>query len=199
MDRVAAVLFVDIRGFTRLSEAKLAFDVVYILNAFFAEAGRAVEACGGHVDKYVGDGLMAVFAHDDGLGDAARNALHAVAEIAASLSRVNQRLIREIDAPLSLAMGLHGGPLVSGRIGYGGAAHPTVIGRVVNIASRLETLAKARGVEVALSHICAEAAGLDTAGLEIEAAEIRGLEAAFPVALAPRAADLAARLRAGTG
>ena len=65
--RVAAVLFVDIRGFTRLSETKLAFDVVYILNAFFAEAGRAVEAGGGRVDKYIGDGLMAVFEHADGL------------------------------------------------------------------------------------------------------------------------------------
>ena len=198
VDRVAAVLFVDIRGFTRLSEAKLAFDVVYILNAFFAEAGRAVEASGGHVDKYIGDGLMAVFEHAGGLGPAARNAMQAVAKIDASLGRVNQRLMREIDSPLTLAMGLHGGPLVSGRIGYGDAAHPTVIGRVVNIASRLESLAKARGVELALSMACAEAAGLDTTGLAIESADIRGLDAAFPVALWPRAADLAARLRGET-
>ena len=198
VDRVAAVLFVDLRGFTRLSEAKLAFDVVYILNAFFAEAGRAVEACGGHVDKYIGDGLMAVFEHADGLGAAARNALLAVAEIDAALAKVNQRLAREIDSPLALAMGLHGGRLVSGRIGYGGAAHPTVIGRVVNIASRLETLAKARGVELAMSVVCAEAAGLDMAGFVIESADIRGVDVAFPVALSPRAAEPAARLRRET-
>jgi adenylate cyclase len=189
--RVAAVLFVDIRGFTALSEAKLAFDIVYILNTFFAEAGRAVEAAGGRVDKYIGDGLMALFEHADGLGPAARNALAAVAAIDASLAKVNRRLSGEIDAPLSLAMGLHGGPLVSGRIGYGEAGRPTVIGRVVNIASRLETLAKARGVELAMSVACAEAAGLDLSTVEREAADLRGLDGSFPVALLPCVADFA--------
>ena len=189
--RVAAVLFVDIRGFTKLSEAKLAFDVVYILNAFFAEAGRAVEACGGRVDKYMGDGLMALFEHAEGLSPAARNALRAVHALDASLAEVNRRLAGEIDAPLAVAMGLHGGPVVSGRIGYGAAAHPTVIGRVVNIASRLESLAKTRGVELALSMACAEAVALDTSGFAVESADIRGLDAAFPVVLIPCVADLA--------
>jgi adenylate cyclase len=186
--RVAAVLFVDIRGFTRLSETKLAFDVVYILNAFFAEAGRAVEASGGRVDKYIGDGMMAVFEHADELPGAARNALAAVAAIDAALRRVNRRLAQEIDAPLSVAMGLHGGRLISGRVGFGEAALPTVIGRVVNIASRLESLAKARDVELALSLDCARAAGL--AGLAVEAADLRGLDAAFSVALVPKIAEL---------
>jgi adenylate cyclase len=188
--RVAAVLFVDIRSFTRLSETKLAFDVVYILNAFFAEAGRAVEACGGRVDKYIGDGMMAVFEHADGLPGATRNALQAVAAIDASLRNVNRRLAQEIDAPLSLAMGLHGGRLISGRVGFGEAAHPTVIGRVVNIASRLESLAKARDVELALSLDCARAAGLDV--LSVEAADLRGLDAAFSVALIAKIATLTA-------
>jgi adenylate cyclase len=188
--RVAAVLFVDIRGFTRLSETKLAFDVVYILNTFFTEAGRAVEISGGRIDKYIGDGLMAVFEHTDGLADASRNALQAVAGIDVALRSVNRKLAQEIDAPLSLAMGLHGGRLVSGRVGFGAAAHPTVIGRVVNIASRLESLAKARDVELALSRDCAEAAGLS--GLAVECADLRGLDAAFKVVLVPCVADLTA-------
>ena len=188
--RVAAVLFVDLRGFTRLSETKLAFDVVYILNTFFAEAGGAVESCGGRIDKYIGDGLMAVFEHADGLADAARNALQAVTGIDAALRSVNRKLAQEIDAPLSLAMGLHGGRLVSGRVGFGAAAHPTVIGRVVNIASRLESLAKARDVELALSQDCAEAAGLS--GLAVDLADLRGLDAAFTVVLVPCVADLTA-------
>jgi adenylate cyclase len=189
--RVATVLFLDIRGFTALSEAKLAFDIVYILNTFFAEAGRAVEASGGRVDKYMGDGMMALFEHADGLGPATRNAFSAVVAIDAALARVNQRLQGEIAAPLSVAMGLHGGRLVSGRIGYGEAGRPTVIGRVVNIASRLESLAKARGVELALSLDCAAAAGLAMAGLVSEAADLRGLDSAFPVALVPHIADVA--------
>ncbi len=195
VDRIAAVLFLDIRGFTRLSEAKLAFDVVYILNAFFTEAGRAVELSGGRVDKYIGDGLMALFEHADGLAAATRNALSAIAAIDASLAGVNRRLVSEIDAPLAVAMGLHGGRVVSGRIGYGDAAHPTVIGRVVNVASRLEALAKARDVELALSRECAAAAGLDLTGTTIEMADLRGLDAAFPVVLASRAADLLAEAR----
>ncbi len=189
--RVAAVLFLDIRGFTALSEAKLAFDIVYILNTFFAEAGRAVEASGGIVDKYMGDGMMALFEHADGLGPATRNAFAAVLAIDAALARVNARLEGEIGAPLSVAMGLHGGRLVSGRIGYGEAGRPTVIGRVVNIASRLESLAKARGVELALSLDCTAAVGLAMAGLVTEAADLRGLDSAFPVALVPRVADVA--------
>ncbi len=193
--REAAVLFLDIRGFTALSEAKLAFDVVYILNTFFAEAGRAVEASGGVVDKYMGDGLMALFEHADGLGPATRNAFAAVLAIDAALGRVNQRLEGEIGAPLTVAMGLHGGRLVSGRIGYGEAGRPTVIGRVVNIASRLESLAKARGVELALSLDCASAAGLAMAGLVTEAADLRGLDSAFPVALVPRVGEVASLRR----
>ena len=189
--RVAAVLFVDIRGFTRLSETKLAFDVVYILNTFFAEAGRAVEASGGRIDKFIGDGLMAVFEHAGGLADASRNALQAVTDIDAALRSVNRKLAQEIDAPLSLAMGLHGGRLVSGRVGFGAAAHPTVIGRVVNIASRLESLSKARDAELALSQDCSVAAGL--LNLAVERADLRGLDAAFPVVLVPRVADLTFR------
>jgi adenylate cyclase len=188
--RIAAVLFLDLRGFTVLSEAKLAFDVVYILNTFFAEAGRAVELAGGRVDKYMGDGMMAVFEHEDGLPEAARNALAAVAAIDAALAGVNRRLTGEIGAPLAVAMGLHGGPVVSGRVGYGEAGRPTVIGRVVNIASRLESLAKARDVQLALSLACAEAAGLDLAALSTEAADLRGLAAAFPVAMVAKVADL---------
>jgi adenylate cyclase len=133
---------------------------------------------------------MALFEHADGLGAATRNALAAVAAIDASIASVNRRLTGEIDAPLGVAMGLHGGPLVSGRIGYGEAGRPTVIGRVVNIASRLESLAKARDVEFALSLACAEAAGLDPSAFATEAANLRGLDEAFPVALAPRVAAL---------
>jgi adenylate cyclase len=97
---------------------------------------------------------------------------------------------------LRLAMGLHGGRLVIGRIGWGAAALPTVIGPAVNIASRLESLAKSRNVELAVSSQCAAAAGLRLEGLTIDEVEIRGLEARFPVVLAARVRDLASA-RAG--
>ena len=193
VDGIVAVLFVDIRGFTRLSEAKLAYDVVFILNSFFTAAGQAIEAAGGRVDKYIGDGLMAVFEHPGGLTGAARAALDAIGAIDAELARVNQRLANEIAEPLRLAMGLHGGRLVIGRIGWGAAAQPTVIGPAVNVASRLESLAKSRNADLALSRECALAAGLELRGLDVAEVEIRGLVAPFPVVIVPKAAQLAGR------
>jgi len=86
---------------------------------------------------------------------------------------------------------LHVGRLVFGRIGWGAAAMPTVIGPAVNVASRLETLAKARDVELALSGESATAAGLAAGSLTIEDVDIRGLEATFSVVLVSRVADLA--------
>jgi adenylate cyclase len=191
VDREAAILFVDIRGFTRLSQTKLAYDVVHILNSFFAGVGRSIETAGGRVDKYIGDGLMAVFEHPEGLGGAARAAIGAVVAIDRGLAAINEQLAGEITEPLRLAMGLHVGRLVFGRIGWGAAAMPTVIGPAVNVASRLESLAKAREVELALSSECATAAGLAVGSLTIEDVEIRGLETAFPVVLVSRVADLA--------
>src|SRR5271169_178312 len=191
VDREAAVLFVDIRGFTRLSQAKLAYDVVHILNSFFAGVGQAIEAAGGRVDKYIGDGLMAVFEHPNGLPGAARAAVEAVVAIDDALGGVNRQLADEIAEPLRLAMGLHGGRLVIGRIGWGAAALPTVIGPAVNIASRLESLAKARNVALAVSRECAIAAGLSLAGLAIDEVEIRGLDTPFPVLLVAQAHELA--------
>jgi adenylate cyclase len=191
VDREAAILFVDIRGFARLSQAKLAYDVVYILNSFFAGVGRSIEAAGGRVDKYIGDGLMAVFEHPQGLGGAARGAMEAVLAIDRELVDINRRLAEEIAEPLRLAMGLHGGRLVIGRIGWGAAAAPTVIGPAVNVASRLESLAKSKDVELALSQDCAVAAGFAIEDLVVDEVEIRGLAGAFPVVLVPRVGDLA--------
>jgi len=197
VDREVAVLFVDIRGFTRLSQAKLAYDVVHILNSFFAGVGQAIEAAGGRVDKYIGDGLMAVFEHPNGLPGAARAAVEAVVAIDDALGRVNRQLADEIAEPLRLAMGLHCGRLVIGRIGWGAAALPTVIGPAVNIASRLESLAKARNVALAVSRECAIAAGLSLEGLAVDEVDIRGLEALFPVLLVAQVHELApARARA---
>jgi adenylate cyclase len=190
VDRVAAILFIDIRGFTRLSQAKLAYDIVHILNSFFAGVGRSIEAAGGRVDKYIGDGVMAVFEHPDGLKGAARAAMQAVVAIDHELTNINQQLVDEIAEPLRLAMGLHGGRLVMGRIGWGAAAQPTVIGPAVNVASRLEGLAKARNVELALSRECAIAAGLAIGAHAVDDAAIRGIDQLFPVVLVERVADL---------
>ena len=132
-----------------------------------------------------------MFEHPEGLSGAARAAIAAVAAIDSELTNINQQLVDEIAEPLRLAMGLHGGRLVMGRIGWGAAAQPTVIGPAVNVASRLESLAKAKNVELALSRDSAVAAGLAIGMLVIEDADIRGIDEPFPVVLVERVADLA--------
>ncbi|MBV9139089.1 MAG: adenylate/guanylate cyclase domain-containing protein, partial [Hyphomicrobiales bacterium] len=85
---------------------------------------------------------------------------------------------------------LHGGRLVGGRIGAGRAATRTVIGPAVNVASRLEAVAKARGAELALSRAAAEWAQLDITAHKVETEEMRGLDHPIEVVLIDRLAAL---------
>jgi len=189
VDVDAAVLFVDIRGFTALSEEKLAYDIVHILNRFFAAANTAVQEAGGRIDKFIGDGLMALFADPRGLDFACRAAMEAATAIERALVAVNRDLAAELRAPLRIAMGLHAGRLVVGRIGAGEAAARTVIGPAVNVASRLEAIAKARNAALAVSRRTAERAALDLTHLEIETADVRGVEQALEVVIIERLAE----------
>ena len=139
VERTLAVLFLDIRGFTTLSEARLPYDTVFLLNRFFGEVGGALTASGGWIDKYLGDGLMALFGLNQSTEAACRAALDAAMRIDAVLDRLNRELGDEIASPLKIGIGLHVGPLVLGRIGHTSSAATTVIGPVVNVASRLES------------------------------------------------------------
>ncbi|MGX7703533.1 adenylate/guanylate cyclase domain-containing protein [Methylobacterium sp. Gmos1] len=196
IEREVAILFVDIRGFTPLSERKLPFDVVFILNHFFEAAGREIEAAGGWIGGYAGDGLLALFTHPDGIGPACRAAFTAAGRIDDAVAELNRRLAGELPAALRMAMGLHAGPLVLGRLGYGASRGMSVIGPAVNLASRLESLAKAADVQLVASAEAAQRAGIALDGLRVETVAVRGVRAELPVIYAPRAADLAGRLRA---
>ncbi|TNC15183.1 adenylate/guanylate cyclase domain-containing protein [Methylobacterium terricola] len=195
IEREVAILFIDIRGFTPLSERKLPFDVVFILNRFFEAAGREIEAAGGWIGGYAGDGLLALFTHPDGIGPACRAAFAAAGRVDAAVTELNRQLAAELPAALRMAMGLHAGPLVLGRLGYGASRGMSVIGPAVNLASRLESLAKAADMQLVASEEAARRAGLALDGLRIETVSVRGVAAPLPVVYAPRAGDLAGRLR----
>jgi adenylate cyclase len=192
VDTEAAVLFVDIRGFTALSERKLAYDIVHILNRFFAAANMAVQESGGRIDKFIGDGLLALFVDPRGIRFACRAAIAAASAMGRELATVNRDLSAELREPLRIATGLHAGRLVVGRIGAGGAATKTVIGPVVNVASRLEAVAKARGAELALSRDAADWAALDISPYAVEKEEVRGLDQPIEVVLVERLLTLEA-------
>ncbi len=162
-EREIAVLFCDLRGFTQLSEKRLPYDLVYILNQYFRAMGQAIDDAGGHVDKVLGDGVMALFGIDGDGPEVANNALRAAASMSEALERLNDDLAGELDTPLRLAIGLHLGPAVVGVMGHGAARQLTAIGDTVNVASRLETLAKQADAQLAVSDVLLRRAGIERA------------------------------------
>lgn len=180
-EREVAILFADLRGFTTLSEDKLPYDVVFILNRYFAAMGQAIEEAGGHVDKFIGDGIMALFGveGDNHLG--CRQALQAARVMAARLNEINAALHHDLPAPLRMGIGIHTGAVIVGEMGYGPATSVTAIGDAVNTASRLEQLTKDFSAQLVLSEPVAERAGADLGAFPREEIEVRGREGRLAV------------------
>ncbi|MBF0153334.1 MAG: 2Fe-2S iron-sulfur cluster binding domain-containing protein [Magnetococcales bacterium] len=150
-----AILFADLRGFTTLAEGRLPFDVVYILNQYFKLMGRSVEESGGYLDKFIGDGVMALFGIKSGVAAGCREALHCATLVDAGLAHLNDQLRHEINQPLRVGIGIHAGPVILGEMGYGTTRHLTALGDAVNIASRLEGATKELGVQLVVSDVVA--------------------------------------------
>lgn len=191
-EREIAVLFADIRGFTALSEKKLPYDVVFILNRYFRSMGEAIESSGGHVDKFIGDGIMALFGTDRPAGAACSDALAAARAMAAGLEDLNRVLAHDLPEPLRIGIGIHAGPAIVGEMGYGAAVSLTAIGDTVNTASRLETMTKEFSAQLVVSAHVATLAGVDLSGLPVREVAVRGREAALLVHVVADAADLPA-------
>jgi adenylate cyclase len=190
IERTVAVLFADLRAFTRIAEGRLPYDVVFILNQYFKTMSQAIEREGGRVDKFIGDGIMALFGVEADPGHACRGALAAARATSQALGQLNGQLEGELSAPLRIALGLHVGPVILGEMGYGPAASLTAIGDTVNVASRLEALAKEFGAELVVSARVAEAAGVELAGSEAREVEIRGRQRPLRIRVMTSAAAL---------
>jgi adenylate cyclase len=160
-----AVLFADLRGFTRLAEHRLPYDVVFFLNRYFEAVGGAIQRAGGVANQYTGDGVMALFGLDTGPVEGCRHALAAAAEMVRSVSRLSQALAADLREPLRLGIGIHTGPAVVGRMGYGEAVYLTAVGDTVHVAARLEALTKDYQCELVISEAVAQRAGLSTSAL----------------------------------
>jgi adenylate cyclase len=160
-ERIMTVLFLDMRSFTRLTENKLPYDIVFILNEFFATTAQAIRLNGGWVDKFLGDGLLAVFGQRVGPELGCRQALRAARGIDLAIDHLNAKLEPELGEPVQIGIGIHAGPLVVGRIGHGESIDMTVIGRTVNAASRLEAMTKKHGCQIVMSRDVARYAGWD--------------------------------------
>ncbi|MEK9660358.1 MAG: adenylate/guanylate cyclase domain-containing protein [Alphaproteobacteria bacterium] len=139
------VLFADIRGFTSISEEKLPYDVVFMLNRYFRSMGEAIDAAGGRVDKFIGDGIMALFGVDRDPRVGSAQALRAARAMAARLDDLNELLAPDLPEPLRIGIGIHCGPAIVGEMGYGEVVSFTAVGDTVNTASRLEAMTKRWG------------------------------------------------------
>ena len=190
-ERYVAILFADIRGFTSISEGKLPYDVVFLLNRYFRATGQAIESAGGRVDKFIGDGVMAIFGLAAVPAVACRQALDAARRMAEALEDLNEALSGDLDQPLRIGIGLHAGPSIVGEMGYARATQLTAIGDTVNIASRLESLTKEFGVELVVSQEVLERAGVELPDYPSHDVEIRGRHERLAVRAVTRARELA--------
>ena len=150
------ILFADIRGFTRISEHAPAEKIVNLLNRYFSAMTEIIFAHGGTLDKYLGDGLMALFGAPTATPDDASNALNAAVAMQRRLLGINRELRDEGFPEIGVGMGLHTGEAIIGYIGSDRRSEYTAIGDVVNTSSRLES--NARGGEILISDATAKAA-----------------------------------------
>jgi len=189
-EREIAILFADIRGFTALAEGRLPYDVVFVLNRYFATMGRAIESAGGRVDKFIGDGVMALFGIESSPRTGCREALAAARLMSERLDELNRSLQAELDRPLRIGIGVHCGPVIVGEMGYGAAAAITAIGDAVNTASRLEALTKEYDCELVVSKETVARAAVDLSEFPHHEIEIRGKREMLSVTTVKLATDL---------
>ncbi|CUH76263.1 Adenylate cyclase 1 [Tritonibacter multivorans] len=194
-EKPVAVMFLDIRGFTARSTGLLPYDVVFLLNRFFDAVVPQITAQGGRVDKYLGDGFLALF--EAGPADTvAGAALRALEGVGAALEQFNTAMEADGEQPLRIGIGLHLGTVVLGEIGTADHAPRTLIGNTVNAASRLEAETKQLGVELLVSRAVIEAAGIKRPASDYQRHVLRGVKKPVEALALPRAADLSSRLNA---
>jgi len=189
-EREIAILFADLRAFTKFSETKLPYDVVFIINQFSRQMGQAVEQSGGRIDKFIGDGVMALFGIESGAEEGSRQALVAAKAMAANLGDMNASLAHDMDEPLRMGIGIHCGPAIVGEMGYANAVTVTAIGDAVNTASRLEAATKDYNVQLVVSRDLADRAGVDLGAFMGDQIEVRGRTGKLDIVVVRRAADL---------
>jgi adenylate cyclase len=136
------IMFTDIAGFTTRSEAMSAAETAAFLNDHFAALGNVIEACGGTIDKYLGDGLLAFWGAPEPMPDHAARACEAARQISAVILERNKQAKETGGIPVRMRIGIHSGPTTVGNIGAASRVNYTVVGDTVNISARLEQLGK---------------------------------------------------------
>jgi adenylate cyclase len=149
--QTVTILFTDIRGFTAFCESKDPAVVVDLLNTYMTVMVKTIVHYGGHVNKFIGDGILAVFSDDD---EGAQPGDHAYRAIAAATEMVKEKV-----GDFKTGAGIHSGEVVIGNVGSSDKMEFTVLGDTVNLASRLESLNKEQKTKMLLSQEALEMSG----------------------------------------
>ncbi len=174
-ERLVTVMFIDLRGSTTLGEARMPYDVLFILNQFFDEMSKALAATGGHYSNFTGDGLMAIYGLDTpNPKTSAVQALSGAREVLMRLDTVNARLKADLKEPLRIGVGIHFGEAIVGAMGPPHSQIITGIGDTVNTTARLEGLTKDYSCSLILSQAAALAAGLKLGDQDLHHATVKG-------------------------
>ena len=173
-ERYLVSMFVDMRGSTKLAEKRLPFDTVFIVNRFLGAVSQAVIESGGQPNQFVGDGMLALFGLTASRQDACRQALKAAAMIATNVDELNRFLEHDLIEPIRFGIGIHGGEVIVGDIGYRDHMVFTALGDAVNVAARLQDMTKALACEVVISDEVRTTAGVSANALPEQEVVIRG-------------------------
>ena len=173
-EQKVAAMFIDLRDSTRLGENKLPYDVLFVLNQYFAEMAAALAETDGHYAQFSGDGLMALYGVHVEVETGCRDAIRGASAMFRRLDALNDRLGHELAEPLRMGIGIHCGDAIVGTMGPPTAQNFSAIGDNINIAARLEALTKEYRCSVVISEAVAECAKIDLSAYPRHAAGVRG-------------------------
>jgi adenylate cyclase len=157
--RELAILFADIRGFTAFSELLPPHDTVHVLNRYFHVMGPPIARFGGHIDNYMGDGLMALFGYPERNKNPALSAVRAGLAMLAAMDALKPYLETAYNHAFDIRIGIHYGAVVVGSVGAIGHERITAIGDAVNFASRIESANKLAETRLMVSDAILDQAG----------------------------------------
>jgi adenylate cyclase len=175
--REVTVLFSDVRGFTSFSESREPEAVLAVLDDYFGRMTQIVQGHDGSVNKFIGDGMLALWGAPQKLDDHPARAVKAALDMQTVMKELNEHRAKNGELPLTVGIGIHTGQVAAGMLGSGAQSEYTVIGDAVNLASRIEGLTKDAGAMLLVSEATWERLGGRFEGSRLGEFTVKGRQA----------------------